>query len=145
MADGLSIASSIAGIIALGSQVSIQLYQFIENVKSASSDVRDLVHEVTGLCSVLKQLRATFTKNGGLHNHQGLSVDLRNVLISCEAKLEQLHVLVKAHEVQRGARYLSKKWKVWSWALQEREVRLLRAQLEAHKATLTITLLLSTQ
>lgn len=141
MADPISIIASISGIISIGTSLSIQLYQFIDNLQSAPSDIRELAQELNSLCSILAQIQKIISKNNGLP-HQEVSVDLQDVLKSCRAKLVQLQMVVKAHEIRGGATFLSKRWKAWSWTLQEKEVTVLKTQLMAHKQTLGVTLVL---
>lgn len=146
MADPLSLLSSLAGLTAVGAKLSVDLYQFIDTIRSAPGDIRSLAKELTDLCSIIKRLQTTFnnTSNGSLQ-HKELSKDFLNVLDSCMEKFLQLQVLLKTHEIKSTDGILARKWKQWSWTLQEKEVTALRAQLEAHKATLNITLLLATQ
>lgn len=144
MADPLALISSIAGLIAVGTKISVQLSDFLGSIRSAPSDIRDLAQELTDLCSILRRLQDIFSKNNGLH-HQELSSDFQSVLNSCMDKLLQLQVLVGTYRVKEGAGFLTKRWKAFSWTFQEKEVAVLRGQLEAHKATLNIALLLSTQ
>lgn len=146
MADPLSAATSIASLISVGFKTSLQLSQFIESVRAAPGDIRDLAKELTDLCSILKKLQAAFSKgdNRASIQHKELSRDFENVLDSCMDKFIQLQMLVKAHEIKNSDGALARKWKGWRWTFQEKEVLTLKTQLEAHKATLNITLTLAT-
>lgn len=146
MADPVSIAASIASLISVGTKTSIQLCQFIEDVRAAPSNIRDLSKELTDLCSILKRLQTAFsnTNSQGSKQHEELSADFENVLDSCMDKFIQLQLLVKAHEIKDGDGALARKWKGWRWTFQEKEVMALKTQLEAHKATLNITLTMAT-
>lgn len=57
----------------------------------------------------------------------------------------QLQKLVTEHSAKRRDGIWSRSLKKWGWVLREKEVEGLVTQLEVHKATLGITLLMATQ
>lgn len=142
MADPLSLVSAIVGLTAVGTKLFNQLYQFIESFRSAPSNVLSLARELEDLCSILTRLESTL--NSGVR-HEVLWLGLRDVLESCVKRFSQLEMLVKACGIRGGDGRFVRQWKKWRWTFQEKEVTALRIQLEAHKATLNITLLLATQ
>lgn len=142
MADLLSIVASITGLVATGTSLTTQVYQFIDSIRSASNDLQNLARELKELCSILQKLEKNFS-NGV--RHQELWVNLKDVLGSCMTKFLQLESLIKAHQIKTKDGWISRQWKRGKWVLRDKEVKSLRTQLEVHKATLKITLLLSTQ
>lgn len=142
MADPLSLVSAIVGLTAVGTKIFNQLYQFIDSFRSAPSNIVSLARELEELCSILTRLESTL--NNGVR-HEVLWLGLRDVLESCVKRFSQLEALVKVYGIRPGDRKIYWQWKKWRWTFQEKEVAGLRVQLEAHKATLNITLLLSTQ
>ena len=54
--DLLSIVSSVAGLLAIGRKISIGLYKFVDEVKSAPAEFKATADELSTLCSVLEQL-----------------------------------------------------------------------------------------
>jgi hypothetical protein len=142
MADPLAIVASISSVAAVGTEALAQLYQFTRGIRYASDNIQNLVRELQNLCSVLNKLEKNF---GTGVRHQELWLDLKEVLLSCKNLFLRLRGIVKAHKIKRDDGWLLRQWKRGKWTLQEREVTNLRSQLEAHKATLKITLLLSAQ
>ena len=57
MADPLSIAGSVAGIISLSDAVFRKLFRYVKDVKNADKEVRELKNEVASLNGVLHNLR----------------------------------------------------------------------------------------
>lgn len=142
MADPLSVISGIAGLLAIGANIYLQLDQFIGAVQSAPDDIKDLAREIQDFCSILGRVEETFKK--GVH-HDGLMSDLGAVLESCASKFLMLQELVQLYAVKPGDSKVSQTLKGWRWTLQESQVAALRDQLGAHKMTLDITLLLCSQ
>lgn len=56
MAEPLSIAASVAGLITLTELIASQGYVFVKRVKNAKAETTKLLAEVTGLFGVLKSL-----------------------------------------------------------------------------------------
>lgn len=140
MGDPFSVFSAMAGLVAIGTKICVELSQFINNVRCAPSGIQNLAHQLQELCSILGSLERTF-RNGVCHEE--LSSDLRAVLDSCMEKFLQLGVIVQRYGVKSGDGRLVQLWKRCMWAFQEKEVVALGNQFEAHKTTLNITLLLS--
>lgn len=132
MADPPSLVSLVSGLIGTGTEISFRLHQLV------GSDTRGLAAELTDLCSVLRELEKSLGNGNGLRCHEGLWLGFADVLASCVERFGQVRVLLKEREINgRDGTRRSRPW--------EKEVELLRAQLEAHKAVLNITLLLCTQ
>lgn len=142
MADPLAIAVSISSIIAVGTDVLTQLYRFINSIRTATNNIQNLAREVRELCSILEKLEKNFSTGV---RHQELWLDLKEVLQSCKVLFLKLKGIVTAYRIKRDDGWLLRQWKKGKWTFQEKEVIYLRSQLEAHKATLKITLLLSAQ
>lgn len=142
MPDPLSIVVSISGVAAVGTEALAQLYLFIRGIRYASDNIQNLARELQDLCTVLEKLEKNF--NTGVR-HKELWLDLKEVLHSCKNLFLRLRGIVKAHRIKRDDGWFLRQWKRGKWTLQEKEVTYLRSQLEAHKATLKITLLLSAQ
>lgn len=146
MADPVSLLASLVTLITTGAQVSVLLNDFINNLDSAQSEIRDLARALNDLCLVLSRLKTIFDGgNNAAVGHELLLRDFRGVLESCMEKLNRLHNLVRDHKVTISDRFCNRSWKKLQWALHGKEVIRLMNQLEAHKSTLSITLLMSSQ
>lgn len=67
------------------------------------------------------------------------------MLGSCGDRFEEVDKLVGTYMVREDDGMMVRKIKKWKWGFREKDVAMLRIQLEAHKATLGVTLLLATQ
>lgn len=141
MTEYLSVSSSIAGLIDLGTLIYGQLDEFIGDARSAHKDTQNLARELQEICLILGRLERAF--GDGEHN-DGPYSDLRVVLGSCMTKFSQLGVLVQAYRVKQSDGKFLQQWKYWRWTFREKEVAAIRDQLEAHKRTLNIALAFST-
>jgi len=57
MADPVSIAGSVAGILTAGVRVSVQLYALAEKVATAEDRVRSIADDITSTCAIFNQIR----------------------------------------------------------------------------------------
>lgn len=99
MTDPLSIVASITSLLAVGTQVTKEPYQFIDSARSASGDIRDLARELRELCSILGDLERNF---GNDVRHKELWLNLEDVLGSCMRRFQQLQALVNTHMIKAG-------------------------------------------
>lgn len=142
MAEFFGILASIISLVSTSTKLSTQLSQFIDGFRSAPRDSQSLARELQELCSTLDRLWRIFSSTVPRENSPLL--DLRDVLASCGQRLEELEKLVEPLAVRKSDGMIARKLKKWKWNFQEKEVVALRNQLEIHKATLGVTLLLST-
>lgn len=138
MADPLSITVSITALLTTG----VRICQFIDDARSAPSGIRDLARELQDLCSILRDLERNFSNDA---RHEELWLNLKDVLDSCMRKFQQLQQLANTHMIRTGDSWYLRQQKKLKWPFREKEVVYLRAQLEAHKSTLNIALLVSTR
>lgn len=143
MAEFFGILASLTGLISLGTKLSAQISQFAESFRSTPQNARDLVYELQELCSILDRLWKAFSGRQPRENDPLLN--LRDVLDSCGGRFGELEKFANAHMVREGDRAFSRQMRRWKWVLREKEVAALRNLLEEYKATLAITLLLSTE
>lgn len=152
MADPLSVAASIAGLLAFGAGLSQYLLTCYDSLQSAPCNIRYLHIEVDTLCKILGNLEklvpqstadATATATVAVSPpHEALYGDLRTVLASCMRIFQELELLVKRFAMSARDSKLAQKWTSFRWTLKEKMITRLRGQLETHKATLNLTLLI---
>lgn len=143
MAEFFGTLAAITGLISTGTKLSTQLSEFIDGFHSAPRDSQNLARELHELCSTLDRLWQSLS--GGAPRENGPFLELRDVLGSCGDKFEEMEMFVNTYMVREDDGMMARKIKKWKWGFREKEVVALRNQLEAHKATLGVTLLLATQ
>jgi hypothetical protein len=85
MVEPLSVASGVAGIITLNSAVVAAGYKYIDAVRSAPKEIKDLMREICFLNTIVSQL-ATHTLSTDSGSHPALvALDDEHVFQECEA------------------------------------------------------------
>lgn len=150
MTDPLSVAASIIGLISFGSKLASILHTYIDNVSSARMEIIETTKELEALCLVLRRLEKVYRP-------AEWDADLRSVLDSCRRIFVELErVTVRAGGGRRGGEFeeaavgltgivgWTRRWKkLWGVLNEAKDIGRLRGYLEAHKATLSITLLVT--
>lgn len=152
MADPLSVAASIIGLISFGGKLTSLLHTYIDNVASARIEIIETTRELEALCLVLRRLETVYRP-------ADWDADLKHVLDSCRRIFVELEKAtgragggkITAGECEEtglaglgGVAGWTRRWKKLMWVLNEaKDIGRLRGYLEAHKATLSITLLVS--
>lgn len=135
MADPLSMIASIAGLVALGAQVSNLLAQMISDAKAVDSVLTELTHNLLILCTVLAEVQAisTWRESAG-------DTLLPVVLERCESSLKELQALIEMFQTSVTTGRLQKRWLQLTWAGKQQQIAAISARISEHKATLTLTL-----
>ena len=158
MADPLSIASGIAGLISLAAKVSLACYQYGCAVKGAPREVQALSNEVTNLAGVLTSVKALVEARGSTSSPDDLGkssaksdapndppplyeaaqhVDLEGL----KAPVKNCYVILEAVEVKlRQAsfdddRRVQKVFRRLIWPFKLPETRDMLSKLERYKGT----------
>jgi STAND-like protein len=130
MTDPFSITVGVIGLLSSLTSVSIQLNELIRDFSEAENDIELLLRELTDLTSALPGLQEVQASSLLQDN---LSRDLEGVLENCG------RLAVKAEVYLRKSS--NRKFRGLFWAFSgKKECRQMCRGLEAHKATLSITL-----
>jgi Fungal N-terminal domain of STAND proteins len=136
-ADPFSIFATVSGLVALSASVAKQVYSVAADVKGAPQGIDSLSKEVDGMALVLNRLEASLKDdfNKTYPFSLGSTNDLRPVLKNCRDVLEGID---KKLEKYKKEKLLDRIMFVFS----DKDFAKLRRALEAHKQTLSITLIL---
>ena len=121
MADPLSIASGIAGLVTLSSAVLAAGYQYLESVLSAPDDLRNLVRETAALNVVLSQLITHSLSEQSAHQSVSQKLLQQGVIQECEQTLYQIQLLLREFEPTRERRGKNIV-KTILWPLKKKEI-----------------------
>ncbi|KAF3008266.1 hypothetical protein E8E14_001935 [Neopestalotiopsis sp. 37M] len=140
MADPLSIASGIAGLLSLAGAAFHGVHQYVRTVKDAKDFIKALSKELQSLSSVLqgvKVLAEAFEQDG-----TGPSVGLGlEHISSCRTVLDEiLKETKKIREAINSQKSLNSKVEYVKWPFRKSKTEDLINQLSRHKATLTLAL-----
>ncbi|KAG5756927.1 hypothetical protein H9Q70_000467 [Fusarium xylarioides] len=140
MADPLSLAASIAGLISLADLVFKTTYKFVRAAKDAKDEIQSLLDEINNLASVLRRLEGLTSDL----EDEGQSFDptLRNhCLNQCYKTFNRIEFRVKkASESFKKSKFdgIVRQLK---WPFSSSETKELLAELSRHKQTISVALL----
>ena len=129
--DGLSAAASVAGIAAVGVQLSKSLYDVITTINDGKEEIRDIADNVSLLAYVLEQLQDVLSREK-LHFRPALEENANIIVSRCDSIFKD----IKKHT--RGSKGDTPSKLVWYF--KRSRVKPLRASLESLKSTLNILL-----
>ncbi|KAF4339492.1 hypothetical protein FBEOM_6613 [Fusarium beomiforme] len=140
MADPLSLAASIAGLISLADLVFKTTYKFVRAAKDAKDEIQSLVDEVNNLASVLRRLEALTSDL----EDEGQSFDptLRNHYLNhCYKTFNRIELRVKKASESFKKSKLDSIVRQLKWPFSSSETKELLAELSRHKETISVALL----
>ncbi|EKG17711.1 hypothetical protein MPH_05160 [Macrophomina phaseolina MS6] len=111
MADPLSVAASIAGIVSLGIQVSSGLFQFCQSVRDAPEDLETIHSDLLALCKILEEVQE-LSKPGKGKLQAGTTAhavhECARIFNILQAELEKSSKQLKVKQGRAGKFILSK-------------------------------------
>ncbi|KAJ4351397.1 uncharacterized protein N0V89_006739 [Didymosphaeria variabile] len=140
MADPLSIASGIAGLITLSSAVVAAGYKYIESVRSPPNDVKNLISDISSLSVLFAQLVSYAASPTGLSRTAFEEFAQQHVLSDCETALQTALSLVQGYDASKGSHSHSVV-KALSWPMKQKEVNKIRDRI--NKVCIELKLALS--
>ena len=104
MAEPLSIASGVAGLVTLVNEVLIAGYKYVKSVASAPDDIKSLVHETSVLSAVLSQFVSHSLSEQTAQQADSHALVQQDVLHACEETLHDIRSLIHDFELVGGNR-----------------------------------------
>lgn len=139
MSDPLSLAASIASIVAIGLHITHIITQFIGDTRSAPKNIRSLGVELEVLCNILEMIQ-DMAKGCTIHSPVLHSDLLGQILDSVRVDFEELSEILTDLKPVPSDGPLRHSWKQVRWVFRESEVADLRRSVEAYKSSLLLTL-----
>lgn len=135
MADPLSIASAVVGIVAAGLQLSSALYDICETIGSAQTQVEDIACDLNPLIAVVDELGRTFAAPDGIYSDVLVS-SLKDVIEQFKRQFKTINHMIGRTS---GLPELQFRAKV-AWVFREKKVKEVKAGLDSLKSTLSFIL-----
>ena len=129
--DGLSAAASVAGIAAIGLQLSKNLYEVIKTISSGKEEIRACADDIALLADVLDQLQEILNRDK-LYFRLSLEEKTLTIVARCESLFKDIE------KYTRNAKGIVPSNIVWYF--KRERVKPLRASLESLKTTLIVLL-----
>ncbi|KAF4453712.1 hypothetical protein F53441_3721 [Fusarium austroafricanum] len=139
MADPLSLAASIAGLISLADLVFKHTYKFVRAAKDAKDEIKSLVDEINNLASVLRRLEALTSDL----EDEGEAFDptLRNHYLNhCYKTFTRIETRIKKAGDSFKKSKLDGIVRQLKWPFSLSETKELLAELSRHKETISVAL-----
>ena len=134
MSEPFSVATGLAGLIALAGEVISKCYRYGCAVSGAPEEARRLVAEVTGLSGILVGVQA-LVKQSNLPEYQ-----LENSLRNCLAVLQTLSSRLQKHSLEASNSSRKRAINRLLWPLRRTVTEELITSIERHKSTLSLSL-----
>ncbi|KAH1484994.1 hypothetical protein KXV81_003680 [Aspergillus fumigatus] len=137
----LGIAASILQIADLGATVSVKLCTFYRQLKSADQSAQSLSSEVALTCSILRQLGENLKQDEQTRLYSAQAFDTaQEVLRECEKVFRRISAAVDESRADATSNALQRAAKRLGFVLMEKELEVLRGNLERLKSTMLLLL-----
>ena len=140
MSDPLSIAGSVASLVAFTGTVSKSVFQFVTSIKDAPDVARNLVRSLYTLNVALGQIQQNLLDPDFVAETNDKDVeDLQQCLANCTAVFAQLQKRVEDCGVgSQGQHLVQKTWESVKWPFTDDALEDILERVEAEKATLQL-------
>jgi hypothetical protein len=140
MGDPLSVLASIGGLIAIGTSLVTGLTTTISKARSAPASIQALSKELKTLCTALSNLETVFKLPDVLRNPLFPVDILSELLENIMADFVAVQKEVGSYTARPEAGALQQVWRQFRWGFREGDVRELRDDIAAYKATIVMTI-----
>lgn len=132
--------ASVAGLVAIGTQITQLLITTIDNTRSASQSISSLSKELDLLCKALGNLETIIAVPDVLkYQHFPVQI-LSDVIDSIKTDCDALQKEIENHVAKPGAGSLKQVWRQFRWQFKEADICSLRDNIAAYKATIIMTI-----
>lgn len=131
MSDPLSILAAIAGVSAVGVQLSLSLYEISNRLITAPKEVADIASELACLASIFDQLKISLEQNRKLVKDQ--------LIVTTNETLSRFDALQKdVTDIVANVRKCDRPFERLIWLFKESRIASLMAKVNALKASLNL-------
>ena len=141
-ADPLSVAASVAGLVALTGSISKSFYQLFHSIHDAPSSVRALATGLFSLNIALAQVQEVLLNPDFVHQSQDQEAEaLGDCLTRCASLLTAIERRVQKSGLGDGdLKGLKKAWQSVKWSFNEDDLDKYHREIEEEKSNLTVIL-----
>jgi len=140
MADPLSIAASVAGLLGVAGNVCTIISGFISSVTDAPSSAQDALAAVDETRMVLISVKLVMNKLSRLPRNRKEMIHVRHLVITFRELIQSFSELEAIVNPAVGADRWSTKWDRVKWVLEEEKILRSVQRLELHKNSLSMML-----
>lgn len=135
--DPLSVAASVAGVAAMGVQLSQTIYNLIPTVLEAENEMSSIANELSLLTMVFNELEVVLRQDSRVYRRRMVRA-VNEILGNCEGVFEGIskYVFVNPQDTRSSKQFQ----KNVRWYFQRHRVRPLQVGLESMRSTLNVFL-----
>ncbi len=138
MADPLSIASGIGGLIALAASTAQGLTTLITDIRNAPAEIEDLKQDLQALDTVIKTTANLYQVYGLKVEDAALSETFSGILEGCVRPMQNLEKVLQRFSGSDSKSGRRSPMVMMLWTMRKGEIRGLRDRLRDGKASLTL-------
>lgn len=135
--DPLSVAASVAGVAAVGVQLSQTIYDLISTFYEAEKEMSSIANDLSLLAMVLNELEGVLRRDSRVYRRRMVRV-VNDILNNCESVFQSVSQYVSINP--QNTRSSMQFQREVRWFFQRHRVALLQAGLESMKSTLNVLL-----
>jgi hypothetical protein len=138
----IGIIASVIGVVGAGTRLSIVIFDFAASIGNAGRELQNVATEISGLCSVLKQLQMVL-EHAHFQPSETAIESAKKIIGQCSKVFTEINEIVgelrraKGDELFPSVDFVSKV--KWTFS-KKSKVLMLRSTLEACKSTLSVML-----
>lgn len=135
--DPLSVAASVAGVAAMGLQLSQTIYGLISSFYEAEKEMSSFANDLSLLLMVLNELEGILRRGSRVYRQCMLRV-VNDILNTCEGVFQSISIYISPHaQDTTSSKQFQRKV---CWYFESQRVRPLQAGLESLRSTLNVVL-----
>lgn len=135
--DPLSVAASVAGVAAMGLQLSQTIYGLISSFYEAEKEMSSFANDLSLLLMVLNELEGILRRGSRVYRQRMLRV-VNDILNTCEGVFQSISIYISPHaQDTTSSKQFQRKV---CWYFESQRVRPLQAGLESLRSTLNVVL-----
>ena len=140
MADPLSIAASVTGLLTVAGKICTIIYGFLSSVADAPDSARAALAAVEEMRMILISVRQVMDRLSELPRSRKDMIHVRHLVITFREAIRSFSELEAIVNPAAGADGRSSKWDRLKWTLEEEKILRSVQQLELHKTSLSVML-----
>ena len=140
MADPLSIAASVTGLLSVAGQICTNISSFISSVANAPNSARRALTAVEEMRMALTSVQQVIDRLSRLPRNRKEMIHVSHLVITFREAIRSFSELEATVKPAAGVDGMSSKWDRLKWVSEEEKILRSVQQLELHKTSLSLML-----
>jgi uncharacterized protein (DUF342 family) len=142
MGDPLSTIASVAGIVAFGGKVLVQLTEYINDIHQAPKHVEELANELMATTSTLQRFKLLVIDRTTSSEDElkKWAADAQTLLKNCEETFKQISAAVEKAQIKSKGSVRGEVVSRVKWVWNKKETELLKTRLQGYENVIQLML-----